>query len=75
MKEIKRGHFKKGISIKRVHSRFEEFIDELKKITQYTDEVKIKAVIRHINDIFDNEVWLNVDKVYETRWDCCIMGG
>ena len=30
----------------------------------------VRLVMERMGEIFDNDVWRNVDRVYETRWDC-----
>jgi chromosome segregation ATPase len=48
---------------------------EMAEYTKFKEEAEaklseIRLELEKMGEIFDNEVWRNVDKVYETRWDC-----
>jgi hypothetical protein len=47
-------------------------MSEYKKLKEKAEakSSEIRLELEKMGEIFDNEVWRNVDKVYETRWDC-----
>lgn len=47
-----------------------EIIQKLEVYSDVTETVKISVLKQWLWDVFDNRVWREIDKVYETRWDC-----
>ena len=35
---------------------------------------KLKPIIDKLEEVFENDVWVTVERVYETRHDCCTAG-
>lgn len=46
--------------------RIEDHLNQVK----HEDDAKVNLAIKKQFELFINQVWREVDKVYETRWDC-----
>ncbi len=47
------------------------------KTKKLRDEIaeKLKVALSEIEKEYDFKVWIEVEKIYETRWDCFIVRG
>jgi uncharacterized coiled-coil DUF342 family protein len=62
-------------NVENAHYQMNESRREMAEYKKFKTEAEaklseIRLELEKMGEIFDNEVWRNVDKVYETRWDC-----
>jgi len=62
---------KDKINGRNVAIEFINLYNELKNVDDWSPSIRIEVLLERMEDIFDDHVWREIDKVYETRYDCC----